>query len=140
MCSSSWGKICKKKSDIRIFSAAQAVVTEFFKDKPGDKVHSIHAMGHCHIDTAWLWPYDETIRKCARSFSAQLRLMEEYPDFTFVCSSAQQYDWVRIWYPTLFEEMKTKIADGHFIPVGGTWLEQDGYMPRLSNMNRKNIY
>lgn len=117
------------------FTAAQAVVEEFFKDKPGGKVHNIYAMGHCHIDTAWLWPYDETIRKCARSFSAQLRLMEEYPNFTFVCSSAQQYAWVKEYFPGLFNEMKAKIADGHFIPVGGTWLENDGYMPRLAKEN-----
>lgn len=97
-------------------------------------------MGHCHIDTAWMWPYDETIRKCARSFSAQLRLMEEYPNFNFVCSSAQQYDWVKQWYPKLYEEMKVKIAEGRFIPVGGTWLENDGYMPSGESFIRQFFY
>ena len=35
---------------------------------------------------AWLWQYDETKRKCARSFSSAVRLLELYPQFTFVCS------------------------------------------------------
>ena len=27
------------------------------------------ATGHAHIDTAWLWPVRETVRKCARTFA-----------------------------------------------------------------------
>ncbi|KAI9203288.1 galactose mutarotase-like domain-containing protein [Polychytrium aggregatum] len=33
--------------------------------------HVVTAVGHCHIDTAWLWTYDETKRKAARSWSTQ---------------------------------------------------------------------
>ncbi|CAL8128846.1 unnamed protein product [Orchesella dallaii] len=121
-------------------SQAPAVAANFFSERTGSKAHQIYAMGHCHIDTAWLWPYDETIRKCARSFSAQLRLLEEYEDFTFVCSSAQQYAWVKQWYPGLFEEMKTAIANGRFIPVGGTWVENDGYVPSGESFIRQFFY
>ena len=46
-------------------------------------------MGHCHIDTAWLWPFDETIRKCARSWSSVLTLMKDFPQATFVCSQVR---------------------------------------------------
>jgi alpha-mannosidase len=71
----------------------------------------------------WNRPYDETIRKCARSFSAQLKLMDEYDDYKFVVSSAQQYAWVQKWYPDLFDKIKAKVASGQFVPVGGTWIE-----------------
>ncbi|TPX37214.1 hypothetical protein SmJEL517_g00998 [Synchytrium microbalum] len=37
----------------------------------GFEQHKIFATGHCHIDTAWLWPYDETKRKAARSWATQ---------------------------------------------------------------------
>ena len=36
--------------------------------------------------SAWLWAYDETKRKCGRSWSCAVRLMELYPDFRFTCS------------------------------------------------------
>ncbi len=67
-------------------------------------------------DSAWLWPYDESIRKCCRSFSAQLLLMEEYPEYKFVCSSAQQYAWVQKWYPDLFAKIVDAVHDGKFVP------------------------
>ncbi len=35
--------------------------------------HKVVAIGHCHIDTAWLWPFSETRRKTARSWSSQVR-------------------------------------------------------------------
>lgn len=97
---------------------------------------------------AWLWPYEETIRKCGRSWVTVIRLMEKNPDFVFTCSQvcfkpllqiyfnylmhfvylsvcvqAQQYHWVKSWYPNLFTEMKKFIEKGRFIPVGGTWVE-----------------
>ncbi|MFZ4576718.1 MAG: hypothetical protein ACOYN0_20235, partial [Phycisphaerales bacterium] len=53
-----------------------------------------HAVGHAHIDTAWLWPIRETRRKCLRTFTNQLNLMERFPDYVFMCSQAQQYAWI----------------------------------------------
>lgn len=65
---------------------AEHLSAKFFSYKNGERAHTIDAMGHCHIDTAWLWPYDETIRKCSRSWSSVIALMEDYPQMTFVCS------------------------------------------------------
>jgi alpha-mannosidase len=65
------------------------VSNNFFKYRNGQRQHIIDAMGHCHIDTAWLWPYDETIRKCARSWSSVIALMKDYPEMTFVCSQVR---------------------------------------------------
>ena len=41
----------------------------------------------CHA--AWLWPYSESIRKCARSWSSVVALMEDYPHSTFACSQVR---------------------------------------------------
>ena len=38
------------------------------------------------VSAAWLWPYEETIRKCGRSWVTAVRLMEKNPDFVFTCS------------------------------------------------------
>ncbi|EJD32274.1 hypothetical protein AURDEDRAFT_178681, partial [Auricularia subglabra TFB-10046 SS5] len=59
----------------------------------GGKEASVLGIGHCHIDTAWLWPYHVTQQKTARSWSTQIDLMDRYPEHRFTCSSAQQYEW-----------------------------------------------
>ncbi|MCU1529675.1 MAG: alpha-mannosidase [Frondihabitans sp.] len=91
--------------------------------------HRAMAVGHAHIDSAWLWPTRETIRKCARTFSNVLQLMDDDPDFVFACSSAQQFAWVKAGYPELFERIRQRVAEGRFVPVGGMWVESDTNMP-----------
>lgn len=91
--------------------------------------HTIVASGHAHIDSAWLWPVRETVRKCARTFSNVVALMDEDPEFRFACSSAQQLAWVKETYPDLFARIKEKVASGQFVLVGGQWVEPDTNMP-----------
>ncbi|NYE96363.1 alpha-mannosidase [Psychromicrobium silvestre] len=99
--------------------------------------HRVVATGHAHIDSAWLWPVRETIRKCARTFSNVIALMDEHPDFVFSCSSAQQLSWIKEFYPELFERIKVKVAAGQFVPVGGMWVESDTNMPGSEAMARQ---
>ena len=91
--------------------------------------HRVVAVGHAHIDSAWLWPIRETIRKCARTFSNVLDLMDRDPEFIFACSSAQQYAWMKEHYPDLFERIRERALEGRFVPVGGMWVESDTNMP-----------
>ncbi|KAJ3193268.1 Alpha-mannosidase 2C1 [Irineochytrium annulatum] len=99
------------------------------RDLEGQSDHQITAIGNCHIDTAWLWPYGETKRKCARSFATQCTFMETRPHYKFTASQAQQFEWVEELYPKLFERMKGWIKKGQFIPIGGTWVEMDCNVP-----------
>jgi alpha-mannosidase len=99
--------------------------------------HRVVAVGHAHIDSAWLWPVRETVRKCARTFANVLALMDEDPDLVFACSSAQQYAWVRDHYPELFERIRERVAEGRFVPVGGMWVESDTNMPGGEAMARQ---
>ncbi|TDE97573.1 alpha-mannosidase [Occultella glacieicola] len=91
--------------------------------------HRLHAVGHAHIDSAWLWPVRETVRKCARTFANVLNLMDTDPDVTFACSSAQQYAWMKEYYPELYARIAERVREGRFIPVGGMWVESDTNMP-----------
>lgn len=91
--------------------------------------HRVHAVGHAHIDSAWLWPVRETVRKVARTFANVLSLMDENADFAFAASSAQQYAWLKEAYPELFGRVKAAVARGAFVPVGGMWVESDTNMP-----------
>jgi hypothetical protein len=81
---------------------------------------------------AWLWPFDETRRKCARSWANAVLLMDSFPHFKFACSQAQQLEWVRRDYPSLFAKIQAKARAGQFIPVGGAWVE----MVRLHRSTR----
>ncbi|UYN82898.1 MAG: alpha-mannosidase [Microcella sp.] len=101
--------------------------------------HRVLATGHAHIDSAWLWPLRETVRKCARTFTNVMDLMDEHPDFVFSCSSAQQYLWMKEHHPRVFERIKEKVAAGQFVPVGGMWVESDTNMPGGEAMARQFI-
>lgn len=87
------------------------------------------AIGNCHIDTAWLWPYAETRRKIARSWASQLDLLERYPEYVFAASQAQQFQWLLEDHPKLFKRIQDAVKEGRFIPVGGSWVENDTNMP-----------
>lgn len=109
-------------------AAARAELAEVLA-APAGSVLTIAATAHAHIDSAWLWPLRETIRKCARTFSNVLALMESNPDFVFACSSAQQYQWMKQYYPAIFERIRERVKAGQFVPVGGMWVESDTNMP-----------
>lgn len=106
--------------------------------EPAD--HTVTAVGHAHIDTAWLWPVRETRRKCARTFSNQLRLLERYPDHHFVCSQAVQYQWMKEEYPALYERIRKQVAAGRWEPVGGMWVEADSNIPSGESLVRQFVF
>jgi alpha-mannosidase len=96
---------------------------------PTTSTHVISAIGHAHIDTAWLWPLRETRRKCARSFSTALALMDEYPEYRFACSQPAQYAWMKENYPDVYGGIRAKVASGQWEPVGAMWVEADCNLP-----------
>ncbi|KAI9374766.1 glycosyl hydrolases family 38 N-terminal domain-containing protein [Aspergillus egyptiacus] len=117
----------------------------------GDKIDSaevyntgtqpiVYGIGHCHIDTCWLWPWAETKRKVARSWSNQCDLMDRYPEHRFACSQAQQFKWLKQYYPTVFDRVKRWVKKGHFQPIGGSWVEHDTNMPSGESLVRQFLY
>lgn len=96
---------------------------------PSNPARLCVAVGHAHIDTAWLWRIDETRRKCLRSFSTALRNIERFPHFHFLCSQAQQYAFVEEESPAVFEEIKNAVRDGRWEPNGAMWVEPDCTAP-----------
>jgi alpha-mannosidase len=100
----------------------------------------VYAIGHCHIDSCWLWPWDETKRKVARSWANQCDLLDRYPELRFVCSQAQQYKWLEQNYPSLYDRVKAKVKAGTFQPIGGSWVEHDTNMPSGESLVRQFLY
>ena len=105
-----------------------------------DREPQVYAIGHCHIDTCWLWPWAETKRKIARSWSNQCDLMDRYPEHRFTCSQAQQYKWLETYYPKLFDRVKTKVKEGTFQTIGGSWVEHDTNLPSGESLVRQFLY
>ncbi len=101
---------------------------------------SLALLGHSHIDTAWLWPLRETHRKCGRTFSSMLGLMDRYPEFHFTCSQAAQYDWVKKDYPELYARIKKRVKEGRWDPAGAFWVEPDLNVPSGESLVRQALY
>lgn len=102
--------------------------------------HRIAAIGHAHIDSAWLWPVRETIRKVARTVSSMTELLDEEPEFLYGMSSAQQYAWLKEHRPEVYARVKEAVAGGRFLPIGGMWVESDTVMPTGESLVRQFSY
>ncbi|MDQ0773238.1 alpha-mannosidase [Streptomyces aurantiacus] len=102
--------------------------------------HIVSGVGHAHIDSAWLWPIRETKRKTSRTFSNVTSLADEYDDFVFACSQAQQYEWVRDNYPKIWARIQESVKKGQWAPVGGMWVEADGNLPGGEAVARQLIH
>ena len=100
----------------------------------------VYGIGHCHIDTCWLWPWAETKRKICRSWSNQCDLIERYPEYNFCASSAQQYRWLEKYYPYAFDRVKKYVKEGRFQPIGGSWVEHDTNLPSGESLVRQFLY
>ena len=98
------------------------------------------AVGHAHIDTAWLWPIAETKRKCLRTFANVLRLQERHPHFHFLCSQAQQYAWVEETSPELFAQIAARVAEGRWEAAGAMWIEPDCTCPSGESFVRQILH
>ena len=118
-------------------AAGREALAEVLSRPAYASAHQLVATGHAHIDSAWLWPVRETIRKCARTFSNVVALMDEDPGFVFSCSSAQQFAWMKEFYPELFGRIREKVKAGQFVPVGGMWVESDTNLPGGEAMARQ---
>ncbi len=109
--------------------AGEAVLRPLLDQPANASAHTVIAVGHSHLDSAWLWPARETVRKAGRTLANALSLIEAHPDFLFAFSSAQQYAWVKDHYPDVFAGVRRAVQDGRLRPVGSMWVEADTNMP-----------
>lgn len=96
--------------------------------------------GHSHMDTAWLWHIPETLKKCARAYANQVSLMDQYPEYRFIQSSAFHGEMIRRNYPQLFENIAEKVAEGRYEPNGGVWVECDCNITSGESMIRQFVW
>ena len=110
-------------------AAARDLLAGVLADPARASAHRISAVGHAHIDSAWLWPVRETVRKVARTSSNVLALMDDHPELVYAMSSAQQFAWLKEHRPEVWRGVLERVREGRFVPVGGMWVESDTNMP-----------
>ncbi|MFE7169235.1 alpha-mannosidase [Streptomyces sp. NPDC057616] len=120
--------------------AARAALADVLSRPASASAHRISATGHAHIDSAWLWPLRETVRKAARTFANVTALAADYPELVFSCSQAQQYAWVQQNQPHIWERIKKAVRDGNWAPVGSMWVESDANMPGGEALARQIVH
>lgn len=105
--------------------------------KNGSTAPDYTVFGQSHLDLAWLWPVEETVRKSARTYSNQLALMEEYPDHQFLLCEPPILEWLKEHYPNVWQRVREKVKEGAFHPEGALWVESDTNIPSGESLIRQ---
>ncbi len=117
-----------REARIASYKEAREALRPVMEAKNGSSAPVFYAIGNAHLDLAWLWPMAETYRKTERTFAAQLRLIEEYPEYKFIQSQPASYEMCKKYYPELFARIKEAIKGGQWIADGAMWVEPDTNM------------
>ncbi|BBI35394.1 alpha-mannosidase [Cohnella abietis] len=104
---------------------AQGILQDEIDAIPKNSPVTVTCIGHTHIDVAWLWQLKHTREKSARSFSTVMRLMEQFPEFAFLQTQPQLYDYIKSDYPEIYSLIKERVKEGRWEVDGGMWLEAD---------------
>jgi alpha-mannosidase len=105
--------------------------------RPALEKYTFHLTGNSHIDSAWLWPWTETVEAVRRTFGTATQLMQEYPDYTFSQSAAQHSEWIAEKYPEINDQIRKRVKEGQWEIVGGMWVEPDLNMPDGESLVRQ---
>ncbi len=110
-------------------------------EEPGSELADFEysAIGHGHLDQAWLWPIRETKRKAARTYARQLGQIDDHPGYLYGTSQPQQLLWTKQGHPALYERIKKAVAAGRMELQGSFWVETDTNMPGGESLVRQSL-
>lgn len=121
-------------------TAREILETELYQRSDFTPPATVAAVGHTHIDIAWLWIVQQAIEKGERSFSTVLKMMEDYPDYAFIQSQPQMYQFLKEQYPELYQVIKEKIVEGRWEAEGAMWVEADCNLTSGESLVRQIMY
>lgn len=122
------------------YRAGRNVLKPVLEAKNGDTMPVFSCVGNSHLDLVWLWTKEETIRKTARTFGAQLRLLKGYPEYRYIQSQPACYELCREHYPELFQRIQEAVKEGRWIAEGAMWVEPDTNMAGGEALVRQLLY
>lgn len=117
--------------------AAGAYLKPLLACTNGSTAPDYTVFGQSHLDMAWLWPVEETMRKTARTYSNQLALMEEYEDYGFLLCEPPILEYLKQLYPSVYDRVRQKMVQGKFYPEGALWIESDTNIPSGESLIRQ---
>ncbi len=108
---------------------------------PNPKDYTAYVVGYAHMDMAWLWRWEESIHDVMyNTFNNQIRLMDQYPEYTFAQDQAVVLDSMEHFYPDVFKRLQEKARTGNFIPVTSTWVQMDENVSDGESLVRQFLY
>lgn len=113
---------------------------EYFEKECGNSDAIVNYIGHTHIDVAWLWTLSQTREKTQRSFATVLSLMDRYPEYVFMSSQPQLYEYLKEEAPELYEKVKERVRQGRWEVEGAMWLEADCNLSSGESLVRQVLY
>jgi alpha-mannosidase len=108
--------------------------------RPSESEFTFSAVGHGHLDLAWLWPQRETIRKSARTYIHALNNIEKYPGYIYGTSQPQQLAWLEAYYPGIYGRVQQAVKNGRIEMQGGFWCECDANLTGGESLIRQALY
>ncbi|MGI5878672.1 MAG: alpha-mannosidase [Christensenellales bacterium] len=102
--------------------------------------YTVLCAGHAHIDMNWMWGWDETVPVTLDTFETVLKLMEEFPGFTFSQSQASVYEIVERFAPAMLDEIRRRVHEGRWEVTASTWVEADRNMVPAESVARHLLY
>ncbi len=127
-----------RNEDIK--AAAEYIDKNIFSNKNYRGSGNVALIAHSHLDIAYYWRRIHAVQKNLRTVLIQLRLMDKYPDFKYAHTQAYTYETVEKYYPEIFEELKQRIKEGRFEPVGAMYVEPDCNVPACESLIRQCLY
>ncbi|MFO7815871.1 MAG: glycoside hydrolase family 38 C-terminal domain-containing protein [Halanaerobiales bacterium] len=100
----------------------------------------VHLLGHSHLDLAFKWRITDTIRKLERTISTTLNLMDSFDNYYFIQTQAILYDYLKKYFPELFEKTLKKYKENKFLVEGAFWVEADINLPNGESLIRQILY
>lgn len=136
-------KVLPKTAEINEKSATECreILRPVLETKnEGGNVFEYSAVGHAHLDLAWLWPIRESKRKAARTFTNQFTNIDKYDGYIFGASQAQLYQWVKESYPSVYDKVLELAKTPRWDVQGSTWVEMDSNLISGESLIRQFYY
>ena len=92
------------------------------------KHYTVHCVGHAHIDMNWMWSWPETVAATNDTFNTVLRLMDEFPGFTFSQSQASVYAIIEEFNPEMLAQIRRRVTEKRWEITASHWVENDKNM------------
>ncbi len=119
------------------FRQARLALREVLGCHNGSTAPLMWLIGQSHIDLAWLWPMEDTFRKAVRTYSNQMTLLDEYPEYRYLLCEPALLDMLKSQDASLYQRVKEKCKEGQILPEGAFYVECDTNLPSGESLIRQ---